>query len=540
MCNRKTNNEMKKLILIAVLLWAGALFAQTDSVQTQKVTVTRTYEPQVRDADKINVNPPQTVSEDFRKIPVDYQLRPVEAVSTFKAEKGAMARPRISRTLTENRPGYARFSVGWPGQARLAGGYVHTTANDWQTGGELRFAYLGGREYDGPDAMMRTTLALHPFAEKDGDLLRMKYRLDYDLLASQFQVLTGSPTAFGYHRINPAVQLDFHRTVFKNVEAGYRFLTGYTLGEHQFKLGWENVFPIGGFAVHTRWDIDELTGRADTISYNNFQAGFAPSLQLEKEKLLFKLGLKLYYQNRTDVNDQVLFYPDLSVDFRMIDEYLTVYIGYSGGLETRSYDRLLRQTPYVNTSRDLRPTSTAYRVAGGFKGALSSRMAYTLELGVERHNDFPFLASDTTGGMQRFMPLFDNLDDYYFKVLLSYVHPGFFETKIRFLYGQYTPETLSKAFNIPDYSVAWLLRFDIGKFGWESELAYVGPRFDFALSAPVKLPEYVDTRLNLSYRLDKHWKIFLTGNDLLNQAPMHYLNYPGRGLAISAGVFYGF
>ncbi len=532
---------MKRILLIIpALLWAVALYGQADSVQTQKVTVTRTYEPQVRDADKINVNPPQTVSEDFRKIPVDYQLRPVEAVSTFKAEKGAMARPRISRTLAENRPGYARMSVGWPGQIRLAGGYVHTTDSDWQTGGELRFAYLGQREFDGPDAMMKSTLALHPFAEKNGDLLRMKYRLDYDMLVSIFQPFTDNLVGFGYHRINPSAQFDFHRTVFKNIKAGYRFLTGYTLAEHNFKLGWENVFPIGGFAVHAHWDINELTGRADTARYNNFQAGFAPSLQLEKEKLLFKLGLKLYYQNRTNVNDQILFYPDISVDFRMIDEYLTLYIDYTGGLETRSYDRLLRQTPYVNTSRDLRPTSTAYRIAGGFKGALSSRMAYELQLGVERHNDYPFLVSDTTDGKQRFTPVYDNLDDYYFKVLLSYVHPGFFETKIRFLYGQYTPETLAKPFNIPDYSVAWLLRFNIGKFGWESELAYVAPRFDRLSTGTVKLPEYVDTRLNLSYRMNKHWKIFLTGIDLLNQAPMRYLNYPGRGLGISAGAFYSF
>ena len=536
---------MKRIALILIFLAAAPrMAAQTDSVQTQKVTVTRSYEPTVRDADKINANPETGQDASFGKKKVDYRLRELEAVSTFQAEKGKLTRPSVSLSGATEVPGYAYLAVGYPLQMNAGGGYVHQTDNGWKISGEADYDYKAATRTQGYAFGHDHRLGLHALAEKDADLWRTRYGLDYGLTASArrdtLNPLTSVADPFAYHQLHPYFKGDFHRTVFRDLNAAYTLTAGRGLAEHDWKLLWNNVFPIGSFKIQTGWDLSGLAGRTDSLSYNNFQAGLMPSLRLEKERLLFKLGFKLYYQNRTDINDQVLFYPDVSVDFRMVEEYLTLFLGYQGGLRQAGYRDWVVENPYILPVTDGRPVSTAYHIAGGFKGAVSSAMSYNLELGVRRQNDYPFMVYHTVTGRAGFVTVYDRLDDYYFRVLLSYVKPSKFETKIRFLYAQYTPARLHKPYNLADYTLDWLMRFRIGDFGWESILSYVGPRYDLVGGSEIKNREYIGSQLRLSYHINKDMYLYLGGRNLLAKPYTPYTFYPERGLQLTLGAFYSF
>lgn len=540
--------RMKIKSIAILVIWMGgiaSLLAQTDSVQTQHVTVTRTYEPTVRDAGKIDRNPPATVDVPVRKTPIEYRLPDVEAVSTFETGPGKLVRPVVRLEQFDERPGYGEWAVGYPLWIKGGGGYVHESYSGWKWAGEGRFDYRApyrNKSYAfGHDLNMQLGgVALKDYTSG----IKTRYRLDYTLNGAVWRDTLdpafNTGEAFAWHGLHPHADIRTGRNYLEQAALDYYLTAGRELGEHIVSLKGQSVVPLEGFRILTGWELNERYGRYDGGSYSNFYAGLLPSLRLEKEKLLFNLGFKLYYQNRADVNDRWLFYPDVSVDFRMIDEYLTVYARYTGGLQNKGYREWTGELPWIAPVADVRPVSNAYRLAGGFKGALSSQMAYVIELGAGRFNNYPFLVYSPWGDRVAFSWLYDSMDDYYFNVLLAYVIPEQFETKVRFHYAQYSPRTLKRAYNMPDYSVDWLLRFKLKKFTWESTLRYIGPRFDLVDGREVKLDDFADVNLKWNYEILPRLNLYLQGENLAARSYMMYWNTPRRPLQVAVGAFYSF
>ncbi len=516
-----------------------------DSLQSQTVTITRSYTPTVGDADKIQVNPPVTVSEDFRKIPLQYRPLELEAVSTFLTEKGKSKKPSVSFERYAASPGFAELAVGNQKALRLRGWYLYRLENDWKIGGGLSYETLGQTATDTLLLTAFSNLESLLTAQKNTGLADWRIQAGYNRYGSAYrdtlQPFSRLAEPLAVHNIYAGLKSDFHRTVFKKIRFRYDYSSLDNFSGNDIALRNTNIFPVGGFDIATVLSARYTGGQNGTVSYNNFQAGLFPSLRLDRERFHFKLGLKLFYQNRTDINDRFLFYPDIAVNYDMVYELLSIYLNYEGDLRTVSYKNLWQENRYVLPSTALVPTSTPYHFYGGFRGQIGSRLAYDLQLGLTKENNKPLLH-------ERFSPrglglniIYDNVEYYYFRTNLSYVVPRFFETKINFDYYQYSPETQAKAWNLPDYKLAWLMRFRIGKFTWGNELYYYAPRLDkLNLLVPVKAGDFLSANLRLGYQAGKNLHIYVEGNNLLNRNYQMYYAYPVHGLHILAGASYTF
>jgi len=522
-----------------------SLPAQTgrDSLQSQTVTVVKSYTPTIRDADKISVNPDLEEESDFTKIPVSYHPLDIEAVSTYQAEKGKLLRPRITAGKMENLPGYAEFAAGNEKAFRLKGFYAYELPSDWVVGGGASFWGLGKTYRDSTALAPYYDWRLEGFAKHQNTFRKWHFNAGYAGRHAVFRdtlpPFDDLGDAFTAHRVQADARGVFYEFPVRNAGLQYRFYSGYGAAENRLHLNSDVVFPVAGFDIRTRVTAALTAGQAGE-GYTNFQTGIFPALQLEQKSLLFTLGLKAFYQNRNDVASSFLIYPDVRVDYHMIPEYLTLYLRYEGDVYTRSYDEMSLQNTFVVADTALQPTTVPYHFSGGFTGSIGTRMNYNLNLGMARAQNYPFLQLQSTEAGLGFVPVYDRLDYFYFKVHLSYVAGENFETKLKFDYYQNKPEHLPKAWNMEDYKISWLLRGKWEKFGFRSDLYYIGPRYNVWNGQTVNTGEIVDWNLRLSYGILPGMDIYVEGNNLLHRKDMIYYPYPVHGLHVLAGVTYSF
>ncbi len=539
-----SNKIIRILIIVGLYFFYPSIYGQKkqDSLQSQTVTVVKSYTPTVRDADKQLKNPLMG-TEVFEKLQVEYNPIEIEAVSTFETEKGRLVKPYIQSEKYKNIPGYVEFAAGNQKAFRLNAFYSHLFDNDWKTTAELKFFNLGNTQKD--------SLQLAPFSDFNTWLgfsntntdRKWLFGLNYSALRSSYRdTLTPFSVlgkTFVNHFAGVNVTGEFFEGVFENISLKYDYLSGYAGYEHSVNLKSVLRFPVSGFDIYTVLHGALVSGSGGS-GYNNLQGGLSPSFRVEKERFLFKLGFKLFIQNRTDLNDAVLFYPDISAEYNMVPELLTLYLKYEGDMKTKSYHELIGNNRYVSIKTPLNITTAPYLFEGGFKGAVGSQMSYLLSLGMSQEKKSVFLQLDKQPEGLVFKPVYDNLDYFYFKINLSYVANENFETKLKFDYYQFSPQTIQKAWNREDYKVSWLMKIRSGKFGLRSDLYYLGPKYNLLEGNVVKSGETLDLNLKLSYRIMKGLYVYAEGNNLLNRNDYYYYAYPLHGLHILAGLTYSF
>ncbi len=541
---------VNKKFLFAVLFLVVSLLTvhaqkKRDSIESQTVTVVKSYEPSIPDADKMDANLPVVSDEDFQKIPVEYNPLEIPVVSTYMAEKGKLIKPSVSLGRDLPAPGFAELAVGNIKGIKFSAHYLADLNNEWQAGGGINLLYSGKSVID--------SLVINPYADFSihgdvkGNFSNSKYsgQVAYTRKSSSyrdtltpFSVLAQN---FSYDFIGINNKMQWYDSPVKTAELQYGYLMGPGLGEHTVHFLLKPVFPVAGFAIESPVSVDLAAGDTDYAnSYNLFHIQWTPHLRFEREKFLFLLGLKLYYQNRSDVYEAVQFFPDIRADYHMIPELLTVYLNYEGGLKNPSYARLLEETRYIIPAVSLTPTLMPYHFYGGFKGNIGGRVNYDLRLGMGYEKNAVFLNLYTSSGGIGLAPAYDNMEYFYFSPMVSYVVPGKFETKFNFQYYQFNPSVFTKAWNRPDYTLSWLLRFHAGKFLFQSETFYIGPRYYKRFSNILKAESFVDVNLKLAYTWDKKTSVFLEANNLLNRHYDLYYGYPVPGLRLMAGAHYNF
>lgn len=541
--------NMNKRIWPLVLLMSPVFFfplrAQNgrDSLQSQTITVIKSYTPQIGDANKITVNPDLREDSEFPKISLEYRPLEIDAVSTHTIEKGKLLRPQLHAENKKNLPGYAEFAAGNAKAFRLKAFYSTLLPSDWTMGSGISLQGLGKVLRDSllltPYHEWRLAAFAHRFDDRRKWTIRTAYAGKRLRLRDTLQPLRKEGPAFATHRFRLSGEGKFYQGPFRKSSTNYTFFSFFRTPEHDLRLQSLLVFPVAGFDIRTSMAARMLAGRADK-GYTHFTASISPAFRLEQKNLLLNLGFKAFYVSRRGAYPSFHFYPDLRMDFHMIPEFLTVYLQYEGKVKSFSYEELSASNPYVMPLTPLEPAVIPYRFAGGFLGSIGSRTEYHIILGTARTRRHPFTELRKTTRGIGYAVVYDRLDNFYFKVRLSYVAGENFETKIKFDYYQNNPAHLKKAWNMEDYRISWLLRGRTGKFSYRSDLFYVGPRYNIWEGKIIRTGETVDLNLRLGYTVLPDTEIYLEGNNLLHRNDMPFYPYPVHGLRILAGFTYSF
>ncbi len=548
---------MKKLSLYILLLFSLNLFAQQkdDTVKTEVIEVTKSFNPEVQDAFKLTVNP-DSIQVIEKKIPVEISIRSVPVASTFEPEKGSMSEFQFKGNYQEFPGSYALMGVG---------NYMHL----WTQ------AFLDYKVTE----RLQTGFFFNHFStqgKKGDDLLNPAYTTQANVLfnykndKSKWFIDMGYEGKINYLNISPFInpqpvplvsylnyddlrknnffhlsldgkikesllkETSFDFTSFwdpdNNTENTIQFLSHFTIpiGDIELKNQVKSDLVAGNIKI-------PFTDKTEKFTYTNFDLGIIPAFTYTSDNLEANIGAKVYYQNHEDYNKlQIL--PDLRLNLSLIYETLNIFAGFEGDLYQNSFKNLQNQNPYL-IPQEMKPMLKPIDLYGGIKGNFSSSFSYELRMGYKKYNNYAFFTALYSPANLPYGIFYDDLTQSYFASAVNIGIGNKLDFKLDFEYDQNNPENLTKAYFLPDYKVKTILFFRPSeKLSMDMALFNVGSRpGDYTT-----LSSYTDLNLGIHYQVNKEFSAFIKGNNLLNKSYEIYSGYPVEKMQIMGGVLYKF
>ncbi len=554
--------KMKKNILFIFLLYVSFVSGQKlkDSVKTEVIEVTRSFEPKVQDAYKININP-QINPLPEKKIPVEFNIQSVPVASTFQPEKGAMAGFNPGSLIEKTYKNYTALAVGNYWQVQADAFLYYPLSQGLSAGLQFQHYSSQGQKTQNAqyEAFYNTTLTgLFDYQNKqnlwhfelgyDGHLNYLKQDPNIILLnPPQIYSLKNTDNNF-YLLING----QFKETIFKNMLLHYNnYWNGFDNSEHLIHFKTFLLFPFGTLGLKIGIQSDLVTGNTGHIAfadpairyalnYNNADIGLLPAIRLKNDHLTANLGAKIFYQNNVSFN-RFQFIPDIKVNLNLIYEKLSVFAGVTGDLTQNSQFDLTRKNPYLALTQSLRPSLTPYDIFGGFNGAFSSSFSYAVTMGYRYIKQKAFYNYKPVNmPVGSYDIVYDNLAQSYFKTAFNIGVGKKLDLKLNLTYFQNNPDHLKKALFIPDFDFQSVFIFHpTNRLSFDMTLNSAGKRF-FQDGNDNYLKAYTDLNIGVRYKVNKQFTGFLKAYNVLNRNYQIYYLYPVQRLQILGGVAYRF
>jgi len=535
-----------------------------DTVKTEVINVTRSFEPKVQDAYKLDVNPDINKLPE-QKIPVDIQIQSVPVASTFTPEKGGMAKFDAGSITEDVYKSYLALAGG--NYTQIQGdAYVYYPVSD-NFGSALRLSHYSSQGQESGEGPW-----FQPFYHTSADLLfdfkkdnsKWNFDLGYNghIHYMNWMYQHVAPDVINLPEISTLQHNDnnfvfkvdgtFKEFFVKDMHFDYNnYWDGFDNSEHKIHLLGNLKVPVGDFDLKLGLQTDLVSGdmgRVDfikdnpalDISYKNMDFGLIPAVQIENDNLVVNAGAKLFYQNQDTIYKTLQFIPDVKASFNLIYEKLTVFAGVTGDLQQNSQAALSADNPYLAPANLMIPTLIPYDIFGGFNGAFSSAFSYEVRLGSRKIKNYPFYNYDNTNPVYVYDILYDDMTQSYFDTALNIGIGKKFDLKLHLTYLQNDPDNMKKALFIPDFSFKSILIFrPTDKLNFNATLHSLG-NMNYAADVDDHIAGYNDLNLGVRYNINKQFTGFLQANNILGEAYEIYYMYPVQQLQIMAGAAYRF
>ncbi len=552
---------MKKILIIILILTCLPVFAQQvkDTVKTEVIEVTRSFEPKVQDAYKLDINPEINATPEA-KIPVKFHIQSVPVASTFQPEKGSMANFNPGSMLQNAYGSYVSVSGGNYIQLQ-ADAFVSYPVND-QLETALIFSHYssqGGKQNATVyDPFYHTLVdALANFKTEKSD---WKFDLGYDghinRLNDNPSITTIIPVPVdtynnNFNNFHLDINSRFKELFLKNLSVNYNFFQDISdNNEHWTKLQTDLVFPIGNIDIRTKLKTDIVSGHTGkdkhlspatdlNLTYTNYDIGLLPAFTIENDKLVANLGAKIYYQNDT-VYKKMQFIPDIKVHLNLIYEKLSVFGGFTGDLHQNSQKELSQKNPYLQLKQNIVPSLTPYNIFGGFDGAFSTAFAYEIRLGVKKIKNYGFYNYTGSSALGGYDIIYDDMTQSYFMTKVNVGVGKKLDLKLNMTYMQNNPDRLGKALFIPGFEFKSILIFKPNDKLNINATFYTVSKRKYGTGPNDVLKAHNDLNTGIRYNINEQITGFVEAYNLLNQDYQIYYPYPVQKLQIMAGVAYRF
>ena len=541
---------MKKLFIFISLITISFLQAQQqkDSVKTEVVNVTHSFNPTVQDAYKLAVNP-DSIHVIEKKIPVRFKIQSVPVASTFMPEKGSMKKIHFSPDISNNNASYVQLGAGnythilfdsyvyYPVTEKLSAGVnINHFSSQGTKNDTLRNPYHNTKA----DVLLNYKNEKSQFGLDIG-YTNVKHKLN------KSPIIINDPIDLGDYDIDYAnnnifnfgVNGNFNDLFIKDFNINFQNFWDKD-NDYENKLNFNSTltFPIGNVSINTGLRGDLVTGKSSLIpiNYNNFDAGVLPSFVYDNENFNIKLGAKIFYQNFKDYK-KVQFFPDVLANLNIVYEKLSIYGGLNGDIFPSSFIELSSRNPYMKQFGGIKPELMPIEIFGGIKGSFSSSFAYRLKMGFRQLKNHPFYYGIPFYNLI-YTAFYGNLKQSYFS---SEVNVGIgkkLDFKFNFTYYQNNTGHFSRALFMPDYTIKSMINFrPTEKLTFNFTVDNLSER---TYMTNATLGSFTDLNLEVRYKINKDFTAFILGNNLLNKSYQIYYLYPVEKLQIQAGVMYKF
>lgn len=574
---------MKKGFLFTLVLISAGVWAQDKPLNTQTVTVTKTYTPAVKPAKKIVTEPVISDSLFLKRLPVQMSQFSAPVASTFSPAKGKAekvqpeAPEKVYNSRVEGSVGnfanvsaeaYTRRPLG-AGRNSFSLGLSHQSAQGDILDNPLSTQFSetgieGGLHFMGPDNSGQLTAGIQR------NLFNW-YGFDRDRFTAE--TLANSEVEQGFFVADLSGQWQNEEI---EINGGFGFISDDSGSEEtRVQAGARFEVEIEDMSVQLSPSIDWVQGQMAAASLNELANGTTQRYSqaqgevelvwsIKKKEWDLRLGAAAVYNlDRQGIDQGFSIYPRAKARYPLQKEKHYFVAEASGGLRQNSYAAGVEQNPFVSPTLVIRPSQQQFHVKGGLQGLLASSLTYQLGLSAESTNDQALFLSNPLNTFRQdqegyaqgnsFQWVYDDVRRLGGYAELQWEPTENWSFRTNWRINEYSTDSGSSAWNLPQYEgeVSLAFRF-LEKWMASTELFVIGEREDLQTQAvggvdpadfpstPTTLESILDLNASLEYQWTPQWSFFVQGRNLTNQNYQYFARFPAQGAQILGGARYRF
>jgi hypothetical protein len=567
--------KIKIVFPIAYLLSLGVMAQTNPNLGNEEVEISGEYEPIVNDANRL-LNNPVPIQREFQRLEMNYapvqfdfkstlNLEPITAATLkkepvnklypfyLKAGFGTNVTPLLHFSLGNKRSKKANYLLshdffGTYGKLPNISNAPYVLNNLNAAGSyNLQKSVIGahfnfkGENFNLYGIERNFTL---PFIERN-DLVQSVNQINAHVY---FKNLSSDTNRFNYE-VNGR---------FQNIANSFNTKENNTLFEADFNRYNGSVF-IGG-----KITIDHHSTQTDTVRnlfYNALQevliTGIEPYVKFKNDKLLAQVKARANIISTPGVVSKMKFFPDLYLQYHLIDRIMMPFIGVNGGLQYQGLANLYGRNRFINPFFSSGVEENVFTAFAGLKGNFTNTISYHTAIYYGRfYNKAAFIpnflfvhpteetVSANTAYQAFYMPQTD--------VLTVQCEIGYHVTeKIKLAaevkYHRYTTVVVKDSLTLnffpfmPEFEGRLTANYSLKeKLIFKSDIIFIGPRkFDNTGLIPALRPTF-DFNLGTEYRFNNKISAFVDLNNLGFVQYAQWYNYPTQRFNLIAGLTLSF
>jgi hypothetical protein len=305
---------------------------------------------------------------------------------------------------------------------------------------------------------------------------------------------------------------------------------------------------------------------ASKINYNIITAKLIPEYTLNYLGISLKASLRTFISlDIENAATNFFMFPDVFLQKRILQNYINGYGGFTGNLETNTYQEFTEENPYVSPTLFITQTAESSNFFIGFKGNISKNINYNLKVSIKKEEDKPlFLRNNSKSNgitsTENSQPLkgyeygnsfsiyYDDVKSTSIFAEIEYLFDKNLTFTTHIKYDNYTTTTALENWNLPSLQTSILANYTSEKWYANATIYYVSERkdavytttFPSSLNGAETLSSFVDVNLNGGYHFNDKFSAFLKLNNMLNTEYQRFANFNTQGFQALAGITYKF
>ena len=580
---------MRKIVLTLCFCTLSTLvIAQTkakDTIKTEVINVITSYTPTISDAFKIKRNPKIQLGAKNQKKQLKYQIFSAPVASTFIPKSGVAKgiNMGVKERLYNN---YLAAGFGNNSTPFVEAFLHHTTRFKNDFGLYAKYISSDNSIDTTPLNSNFSNMKFGAFYKQEEHYFTWKIGANYEQnnynwygLPSSITYLPATISAIDeqqtYTNFETAAEVVFEDFFINSSKVSLSFFSDELLSkelrftfEPQFKISLKNIGrKLNDLILDTTFDyvngeFAQSYSAATRLEHSFFTVGVAPKYNFEYNDFTFRIGTKLYFTSDLENKiSQVFVYPDININYPLVANYVTIYVGAGGDLNTNTFKSFSDENPYISPTQFITQTNKKYEFFGGFNGKLSPNMSYDFKASYSDEDDKAmFLRNNSksdgtnTAGLlgyeygNSFSIIYDDVKT------LSFFGEFTVDVNRNLVIGtngefnSYTITNQTEAWNLPRMNAQIFGNFKATKWYTDVNIFFVSDRKDVtysgtypsAINGVQTLKSFVDVNINGGYHFNDKFTAFLKMNNVLNSEYQQFSNFDVQGFQVLAGISYKF
>ena len=278
-----------------------------------------------------------------------------------------------------------------------------------------------------------------------------------------------------------------------------------------------------------------------------------PYFRLNFDYLDLTLGFETVLA--ADTNSKTYIYPQAKLFFKIIPDYLRLYLSVTGGLQRNTLKSTSRENPWINTLFSFNFTNTKYNFKGGVTGKINQLIDFNFSASYADIDNMLFFVNDNISPFNpnikenfgnKFISVYDDVKVTTLNVEGNYDATKRLKTTLVATYRKYKLNNFDRPWHKPAIETSIISRYFLKpEIALTGELFWVGKSYARLQDADQNFAEkringYVDLNFGAEYFFNDKISSFAQISNITGTRYYRWYQYPSQRINVMAGVIFAF